>query len=68
MDTLPKLSDLPDLPKPWHYEFWKTVPDESEVPFKLRHVHEKLDDNLDESIVNCSAESCCFNMLQKRIN
>ena len=63
LDTLPKLRDLPDLPKPWHYEFWKTVPDASEVPFKLRHIHEKLDDNLDESIalLNPAALTCCQN-------
>ena len=50
LDTLPKLRDLPDLPKPWHYEFWKDIPGASEVPFKLRHVHEKLVDDLDQSI------------------
>ena len=41
VDTLPKLRDLPDLPKPWHYDFWKTVPDASEVPFKLREAFKK---------------------------
>ena len=50
VDTLPKLRDLPNLPKPWHYEFWKSIPGPSEVPFKLRHLHEKLNDDLDKSI------------------
>ena len=37
VDTLPKLSDLPDLPKPWHYEFWSDIPDD--LPFSLVHLN-----------------------------
>ena len=50
IESLNKLEDLPKLPKPWHYEFWKTIPDESEIPFKLRHLGEHLDDGLDEKV------------------
>ena len=50
LQSLNKLQDLPNLPKPWHYEFWKTVPKESEIPFLLRHIGEHLKDNLDETV------------------
>ena len=60
MDTLPRLSDLPDLPKPWHYEFWKDIPDPSEVPFRLRHVHVKIDDDLDQAIAQLNPDGLSF--------
>ena len=60
MDTLPRLSDLPDLPKPWHYEFWKDIPDPSEIPFRLRHVHVKLDDDLDQAIAQLNPDGLSF--------
>ena len=32
---LPKMEELPDLPKPWHYEFWNEIPDD--LPFDLSY-------------------------------
>ena len=60
VETLPKLSDLPDLPKPWHYEFWKDIPDPSEIPFRLRHLHVKLDDDLDQSIAQLNPDGLAY--------
>ena len=64
LDTLPKLRDLPDLPKPWHYEFWKDIPGASEVPFKLRHIDEKMADDLDQSI--SLLNSACLTQTQRK--
>ena len=33
-----KLSDLPSLARPWHYEYWREVPDITELPFRLSHL------------------------------
>ena len=35
--NLPKLSELPNLPKPWHCEFWNGIPDEV-LPFQLSYL------------------------------
>ena len=35
-----KLSDLPALARPWHYEYWRDTPDQSELPFSLSHLGE----------------------------
>ena len=43
------LSDLPSLPKPWHYEFWNIIPSPAELPFKLRHIG-TFDEDLDGKI------------------
>ena len=33
---LPKIEELPLLPKPWHFEFWNEIPKE-ELPFDLSY-------------------------------
>lgn len=33
---LPSLTELGNLPKPWHYEFWKDIPDD--LPFDLSYL------------------------------
>ena len=35
-----KLTDLPRLARPWHREFWREPPDQSELPFRLRGLGE----------------------------
>ena len=35
-----KLADLPSLARPWHREFWREPPDQSELPFRLRGLGE----------------------------
>ena len=49
-NSLFHLDDLPRLPKPWHHEFWKTVPEAGDLPFKLRHVGETLGDDFEDSV------------------
>lgn len=43
-ETMNKVTDIPHLPKPWHFEFWKVIPDQSDLPFKLIHLGEPSDD------------------------
>ena len=45
-----KLSDLPCLARPWHREFWREPPDQSELPFRLRGLEEKSSDPLTDKI------------------
>ena len=45
-----KLSDLPGLARPWHREFWREPPDQSELPFRLRRLGEKSPDPLTDNI------------------
>ena len=33
-----RLSDLPGLARPWHYEYWRSPPDLAQLPFTLRHL------------------------------
>ena len=41
---LNRLSDIPCIPKPWHYEFWSVIPEADSVPFKLTHFGEQRPD------------------------
>jgi hypothetical protein len=39
---LASLSEVSDLPRPWHFEFWQTIPDD--LPFTLSHLGQPRDD------------------------
>ena len=45
-----KLSDLPDLARPWHWEFWSKPPLQSDLPFTLRHLGDRTRDPLTDNI------------------
>ena len=51
-----KLSDLPCLPRPWHREFWREPPDQSDLPFTLRPLAEKSSDPLTDRIAALNTE------------
>ena len=45
-----KLSDLPSLARPWHREFWREPPDQSELPFTLGQLGDLRRDPLTDNI------------------
>ncbi len=48
---LASLNEVDQLPRPWHFEFWETIPDD--LPFVLSHVGDsRVDCNINND--NCN--------------
>ena len=59
--TLHKLKDIDLLPKPWHYQFWESIPTDETLPFSLSCVCEPRPDMeslLRKSLATKRAEKC----------
>ena len=51
---LATLNEVHQLPRPWHFEFWQTVPDD--LPFTLTHLDDDINNNNSTTTTNNNIE------------